>query len=63
MNPRKAQTPAGRPILCGVRAPLSHESPEAWWEEEATRLGLSVHALKEQIRLADEILDEIISDG
>ncbi len=55
-----SQTLAGRPVVCGVRAPLTDASPEAWWEEEATRLGLSVYDLKEQVRLADEIIEEIV---
>lgn len=31
------------------------------WEPEAKRLGLTVSVLREQVRLADSILEEIIN--
>ena len=57
-----AVTFAGRPIVNGVRAPLSDASPAAWWEEEAQRLGVSEEDLRAQVRLADEIMDEILRE-
>jgi len=45
-----------------VRKPLSPVSSDSEWEREAKRLGLSVAELREQIRLADEIMEEIIRE-
>lgn len=56
-EPAPEVSTADRPVVCGVRAPLSPSSPEAWWVEEAGRRGLTVAELKEQVRLADERLE------
>jgi len=60
MRSRFTKTPAGRPVVCGVPAPLSETSPEAWWAEEVTKRGLNSKVLMEQVRLADSILAEIL---
>lgn len=51
-----------RPIIKGVPKPLAESDPIEWWQEEAARLGLTVESLKEQIKLADEVIDEIIRE-
>ena|ERR1700690_744374 len=51
-----------RPIINGIRKPLSFNDPIEWWKEEAKRLNISPESLREQVRLTDEILSEIISE-
>jgi len=51
-----------RPVINGVRRPLSLDDPLEWWTEEASRLGLSVEELRAQVRLADEIIDELVEE-
>jgi hypothetical protein len=56
------RTPAGRPLILGTPAPLTDASPEAWWAEEAARLGLSTQDLEDQVRLADSVLEELFAE-
>lgn len=51
-----------RPSFNGTRKPLALTDPIEWWEEEATRLRLSVSAYREQVMRADEIMEEIIAE-
>ena len=44
-----------------IKKPLIQSDPDSMWEPEAKRLGLTVPALREQVRLADSILEEIIN--
>lgn len=44
------------------RRPLSDADPPERWQAEAERLGVPVETLREQIRLADEVISEIIAE-
>lgn len=61
MVAKVSRTPR-RPVILGVRKPLTQSDPSEWWEEEALRLGVPVQELREQIRLADEVLEEIFAE-
>lgn len=41
---------------------LSLEDSMDQWEKEAKRLGLSVHVLREQVRLSNEVISELIAE-
>lgn len=59
---RIIMTTSKRPMVLGVPKPLAATDPVEWWEEEAHRLGLPVADLREQVRLADEILTELFAE-
>lgn len=42
--------------------PLNDASPPEHWEAKAKELGLSVESLREQVRLADEAMEEILRE-
>lgn len=42
--------------------PLNDDSPPEHWEAEAEKLGVPVEVLREQIRLADEVMEEIVRE-
>lgn len=44
------------------RKPLTQNDPDSIWAPEAARLGLTVAALMDQVRIADEILDEVMAE-
>lgn len=43
-------------------ASLAQSDPDEWWEEEASRLGLTVEELRKQVELADSIMEEILKE-
>jgi hypothetical protein len=51
-----------RPVICGIPKPLTPSDPPEWWQEAADREGISVESLREQVQLADALLDEIIAE-
>lgn len=44
------------------KRPLAQCDPDSDWETEAKRLGLSVIELREQIALADSIIEELFAE-
>ena len=46
-------TAAGRPVRFGVPDQLNSESPDSWWQEEATKLGLTTEELRRQLALVN----------
>lgn len=49
-----------RPVVFGIPKPLAPSDPVEWWADEAARLGLTVEELREQIRISDEIMEELL---
>lgn len=43
-------------------APLNDNSPSERWSFDAMLLGIDVKTLKQQIKLADEVMEEIIAE-
>lgn len=55
-------TAAGRPVRFGVPDQLNSESPDSWWQEEATKLGLTTEELRRQVALVNEVLAEVYAE-
>lgn len=44
------------------KRPLTQADPDCVWEPEAKRLGLTVKELREQVALADSIIEELFAE-